>query len=349
MILSFEKILFFLCAILNALFFICTPVIAEENQQESVLDRALKSEQENYLTLTVENDMFGGDTDQNYTSGIRLGWFNLKTKPPGLSKQVERFIPFLKTNGTTSTYYSLGQTMFTPEDIGSYTQDPNDRPWAAFLYGSVGMSTLKRGYTDEYELTIGIIGPLALGEQAQKHVHYIIKSKTPNGWDNQLKNELGLMLSWQRRWPKFLSYEANRLGISFMPHFGVTAGNIYIYSNVGGTVRVASNKSLWTDKPFMVRPAMPGTGFFLPSDNIDWELFAGFDGRAIARSIFLDGNTFQDSHRVDKKYFVMDASAGISFVIKSARLSYSLVYRTKEFETQKNESIFGGFSVSYNF
>jgi len=37
-------------------------------------------------------------------------------------------------------------------------------------------------------------------------------------------------------------------------------------------------------------------------------LFAFVDGRAVGRDIFLDGNTFTDSHSVTRKTFVGDLS-----------------------------------------
>jgi lipid A 3-O-deacylase len=50
---------------------------------------------------------------------------------------------------------------------------------------------------------------------------------------------------------------------------------------------------------------MPGAAYFqTPKGGFGWCLFASFEGRAVARNIFLDGNTFTDSHSIDKKTFV---------------------------------------------
>ncbi len=349
-----QAILFIsITALAGALFMLPPPAYAgnaeDESLKDMVADGIAAQEKKRYVTLTVENDLFGGGTDQNYTNGLRLGWFDLGDKPPGLTKKAGEILPFLKTNETTSTFYSIGQNMFTPKDVESRVQDPNDRPWAAFLYGSMGMITLKEGYVDQVELTLGVVGPLALGEQAQKTIHSLIDSTNPKGWDNQLKNEPGVMVSWERRWPEQFKVDVGDLSLTATPHAGVTLGNIYTYGNVGGMLKLSSEHSRWDDKPLQVRPAMPGTGYFAPSDSMQWEVFTGVEGRAIARNIFLDGNTFADSHSVDKKNFVADLSAGVAFTWGPTRLSYTATYRTKEFDTQDDGSLFGGVSLGYNF
>jgi hypothetical protein len=345
--------IFFILAFTGASLALSASAYAESARDAILKDKVANGiatqEKKRYVTLTVENDLFSG-TDRNYTNGLRLGWFDLGAKPPGLTRKIEDMVPLFQTNETTSTFSSIGQNMFTPEDVESSVQDPNDRPWAAFLYGSMGTITLKdEGYVDELELTLGVVGPMALGEQAQKTIHSLINSTNPKGWDNQLKNEPGLMVSWQRRWPEQFKVDVGDLFLAASPHAGVTLGNIYTYGNIGGMVKLSSEHSRWDDKPLQVKPAMPGTGFFVPSDTPQWEVFAGVEGRAVARNIFLDGNTFADSHSVDKKPFVADLSAGVAFTWGPTRLSYTATYRTKEFDTQEDAAVFGGVSLGYNF
>jgi len=70
------------------------------------------------------------------------------------------------------------------------------------------------------------------------------------------------------------------------------------------------------------------------------------EGRALATNIFLDGNTFADSHSVDKKYFVGDVHAGLVLVIYRVRLAFSQVFRSSEFNGQKELSEFGSINLS---
>lgn len=69
----------------------------------------------------------------------------------------------------------------------------------------------------------------------------------------------------------------------------------------------------------------------------------------MAHNIFLDGNTFRDSHDVERNILVGDASAGFSLTYGDYRMSYTLNARTKEFETQDQESIFGSVTLTKRF
>jgi lipid A 3-O-deacylase len=312
-------------------------------------DAPTSSPHNRYFTLTVENDLFGGGTDRHYTNGIRLGWFDAREKPPGVAKNLNDILPFFDINDTTSVAYSLGHNLYTPKAVTSPIQDPKDRPWAAFLYGSMGMVTAAQRHVDHYEVTLGIVGPLALGEPVQKTWHKLIDSTQPGGWHNQIRNEPGLILSMERQWPETLTLPIGATFLSFTPHAGFSAGNIYTYANAGATIRYSPLSNRYTDKPPGVRPAVPGTGYFSRGSDMNWEIFAGLDTRAVARNIFLDGNSFADSYRVDKKPLVADASLGLAFTWENTRLSYNLVRRSKEFYGQQSGDVFGGISLGYNF
>lgn len=77
--------------------------------------------------------------------------------------------------------------------------------------------------------------------------------------------------------------------------------------------------------------------------------FAQVEGRAVAYNVFLDGNTFEDSHNVDKEPFVADFSAGISLIYKAFKLTYTHVYRTEEFTEQDGGQVFGSVALSMTF
>jgi len=78
-------------------------------------------------------------------------------------------------------------------------------------------------------------------------------------------------------------------------------------------------------------------------------LFLRADGRAVARNIFLDGNTYTDSHSVSKNLFVADLSAGVAINYKNTKLAYALVYRTEEFKEQDDAQVFGTGSLNWTF
>jgi hypothetical protein len=77
--------------------------------------------------------------------------------------------------------------------------------------------------------------------------------------------------------------------------------------------------------------------------------FFGVEGRAKARDIFLDGNTFSDSHSVDKNILVGDVFAGIGVRWNQLSVSFTETLRTKEFKDQDDPQPFGALTISYEF
>jgi hypothetical protein len=325
---------------------------AEEPSLQSGLSKAISGvKDDGFLTFNFENDMIGGGADRNYTSGVRLTYFNLGATLPDFANTIDKLIPTFTINKTTSIYYSVGQNLYTPADTTKKTQDINDRPWAALLYASAGLTSVTANHIDNVETTLGVIGPAAMGEETQKFVHkYISHSPEPQGWSHQLKNEPAFMLSWERSWSERYGFQALGWTGAFVPHIGATIGNVYTYANTGISLHLSPNAGKWQDDPIRVRPAQPGTGaFIVPDHTFSWYFFGGLEGRAVARNIFLDGNSFTQSYSVDKKPLVMDANGGIALTYGKTRLSYSLIYRTKEFYKQNGGDLFGSIGLGYRF
>ena len=91
--------------------------------------------------------------------------------------------------------------------------------------------------------------------------------------------------------------EDPKLEVDFIPRIGAALGNVAIYADVGGTARIGKN--LRDDfGPPRPRPALPGSEAFIGDGSFGWYLFAGVDGQAVGRNIFLDGNTDGYSLRV---------------------------------------------------
>lgn len=320
----------------------CTSALAEDKNNNS------------YISLSIENDSLGGGTDRYYTSGVRATWFDADIKVPPVIDVLADKIPTFDFNDKTATFYTIGHNIYTPEDINIATQPDKDRPWAAFLYGSVGLANITDNgdrpfHVDELEFTLGVVGPEALGEQSQKFIHkHVSNSPKPRGWRNQLNFEPGFMISWQRRIPYAISYDFSNINARIEPNFSVTLGNIRTNASAGATLILGSSKH--QDTPQRVRPAIPGTGvFFTEKSKLNWQLFAGIDARLVAHDIFLDGNTFSNSHSVDKKYFVGDLSGGFSLTFDDYRMSYTLNARSKEFDGQDKESVFGSITLTKRF
>ena len=100
-----------------------------------------------------------------------------------------------------------------------------------------------------------------------------------------------------------------------------------------------------------IGPGIAGAGYFKKSDwdDVAWYFFAGLEGRYVARNIFLDGNTFADSHSVSKNPFVGEFQAGAAVTWGHLRLTFTHILRTREFEGQTQPDQFGAISLSTAF
>lgn len=297
-------------------------------------------------TLVWENDIFGG-TDENYTNGIRFGWLSSEANAPYWVRTAADVLP-LAAEGNKRISITLGQSMFTPNDDLRYTLDQDDRPYAGWLYGSLGVVSDTGHVLDNVMLTLGMVGPSAYAEQTQDTIHSLKGVGKFNGWDNQLHDEPGIVLTYERKWRNMYQLSPFGFGFDATPHVGVNLGNVFTDASTGVTFRLGQDLPADYGPP-RIRPSVPGSDFFIPSKDIGWYLFAGLEGRAVARNIFLDGNTFRDSHHVEKENFVGGLQTGIAFTYGDVRLSYTHAFYTREFEKQQNPAQFGIISLSYRF
>lgn len=325
----------------------------EPTLEDEIISARSQKANADILTLSLENDLYASGRDENYTNGVRLSYFNADFDVPAWARRLGEIYPGFRLNDATAITYSIGQNLYTPRNIKIEAPQPDDRPWAAWLYGSVGLVTVTDNHLDELELSLGVVGPAAGGKMVQRFVHnYISDSDEPRGWGNQIKNEPGIIISWERRWPHYM---AERIGeglfFSASPHIGTSLGNIYTHAEGGISFRLSPYDDRFADLPARVRPAMPGTGYYpSPEDGWSWAVFAGATGRAVGRNIFLDGNSFRnDTPSVDTKHFVYDIDFGADLILGENRLSYTVVRRSKEFEGQENTSVFGAVTLSRRF
>ena len=306
-----------------------------------------------------ENDSSLLSTDKHYTQGMRL---NLLSSPlaPGWRSDLFDFagplFPYSGGKERRFDWIALGQSIFTPENLKANPPDKKDRPYAGWLYTGAALLQQNGDGLADLELLAGMVGPAALGEQVQNDWHQMIGIGGGQGWHDQLKNEPGLALSYERR----LRLE-QPLGGGFaadiVPELGVTAGNVFTYGSGGALLRIG--RHLGADYgPPRIRPAPSGTDWFDEKsfdgcsgfDCLGFYAFGGVEGRAVARNIFLDGNSFTSSAHVEKRPLVGDWTGGFSVFWKNtARYDFGLLSRTKEFYGQQGEDVYWGMRLAFHW
>jgi len=302
------------------------------------------AEDKGTLSLIVENDLFGG-TDQNYTNGLKASYVFPKSATPKPWRWVARNIMQAEEGDTIYAGVSLGHSIFTPRDITTEGPLPDQHPYAGWFYVGTSLLIDRGDVLDSLQIETGIVGPHAFGKPVQRGWHELINVREPRGWDNQLRDEPGLNVSVERKW-RASTQRMMGLQADLTPNVGATVGNVLTQAKAGLTLRVGNNLDVDYGPP-RIRPSIAGPGFFAPSDHLSWYLFAGFEGRAVARNIFLDGNSYRDSLSVDKKNFVGDAQFGAAIQIMDVQMTYTFVLRTEEFDTQIDPHRFGAISLSF--
>ena len=123
-------------------------------------------------------------------------------------------------------------------------------------------------------------------------------------------------------------------------------GNVYDYADAGAMARIGIN--IPDDYgPLRIEPSLPGSGFFDATGPVGAYAFVGADGRAIARNLFLDGNTWEDSRSVSKKALVGDVEFGAAIAFNFMQLTFTHVIRTREYKTQSTPDQFGAVNLSF--
>lgn len=295
-----------------------------------------------------ENDYFSG-TDRNYTNGVRLAYLSGFKTPHGLTKFCAENLLGAGPDTGVRRGFAVGHSIFTPEDTQATAPLPDQHPYAGWLYGEYSVVVEQPGSIDQFTIQAGVVGPAAAGEWVQNNWHELINGAHVNGWDNQIGNEPGIVVSYDRIVRAERALGDSALSVDVAPTFGLSLGNIETQARVGLMFRFGDN--LRNDYgPPRVRPSLAGGGFFSPVDAFSWYVFAGAEGRAVAHSIFLDGSLFDDDDPgVASKTFVGDFQGGLVMQFRRVQIAYTYVLRTKEFEGQPDSQQFGAVSISAKF
>ncbi|MBI5768287.1 MAG: lipid A deacylase LpxR family protein [Verrucomicrobia bacterium] len=322
------------------------------------------------FTFYLENDKFFAGTDQHYTQGLRATWlsndlsdFNDPVHEPIATFIAQRVRPFIDEHfpgvSVLRRGVSFGQNLYTPVDTRTAAYQPDDRPYAAWLYLGWAFHVLRDGdathpaRTSVFEITTGLVGPGALGEWAQNGWHDIIHVPHAEGWAHQLRNEPGLNLVWERKL-RYSTDDTRRshgparrtFAADFIPHYGLSLGNVSTYANLGAEVRAGYRLPRDFGTP-VIRPSAD-TAIERELNALGAHLFASIDARLVARDLFLDGNTFRSGPHVAKRPLVADWQAGLVLNYHRFKFAYSQAARTKEFYSQRRRQVFGSVSLTYS-
>jgi len=297
------------------------------------------------FSLLVENDLFY-DTDRDYTAGQEMNYTTAPGDTPGGLVDFAHDMPWLLTDqGKVRANYAFGQDIFTPANTAAANPPLNQRPYAGYLYLGLGLLANDDVEFDQLQVQLGVIGPASLARDAQAFVHSIEGIRKPAGWHFQLRDEPTVQINFDRAWRVIPRQSLLGLQFDIEPRFGVAVGNVYDYASAGAMARLGFNLQDDFGPPRM-EPTLSGSSFLESEDEVGAYIFVGVDGRAVARNIFLDGNSFENSRSVSKIPFIGDLEMGAALTIDRFRLSFTHVFRTKEYHGQPTSDQFGAVNLT---
>lgn len=176
----------------NALIFIlllaATTASAHDNR---TLDRTESADPQSLFTLDFANDVIY-DTNKSFSNRFR---FIFTT--PFMEHSPVNFM-LIPNNRGDSVFYSLTvqHDIYSPEEKFDIATQFTQTPYAAFLM--IGSKKEAFNKTKKYKLTsqlqLGVLGPLAFGEEISNGIHRIFpEAVQARGWENQIGTDFCIM------------------------------------------------------------------------------------------------------------------------------------------------------------
>ena len=283
----------------------------------------------NYFRFNYDNDLFAG-TDQNYTQGFSF----------------ELVAPFLNANPLNHLFYrpkgfeirygiSAEHIVFTPAKFELPEIQEGDRPFAGAIYLKSFMIATDKEKAIRFtsSVSLGIIGPVAFGEEMQTGIHNITGSQIPLGWGNQIKNDL--VLTYEMGIEKQLLKVKDLF--SLQAQSNVAIGTLFTGAGLGINMTFG----------------IVNSPFEIGKNNKDFKLYAyaaptvnviGYD--ATLQGGLLNNTSPYTIATKDVERVTGQFNYGIVLQIKKVYLEYSRAAITREFATGHSAK-WGGLKVGF--
>lgn len=275
------------------------------------------------FSLRTDNDAFDfwmlpwNRPDEDYTSGVHLDYDG--GDAPWWSRALIKGRGECVVHAQTcrTARLELGQDIYTPSvDVNDPHASATARPNAGWLYLAQSARALSVDRLDEFTLTLGVTGPPSLARFTQRLAHEAAPAfNRPTDWSHQIAFEPGAILRYEQQ-RRAWTAGGPSVGVDVIPTGGLSLGNVLTAADAGFRIR-----SGWhLDHPWL--PEAPSAGFTIE---------AGVSGQAVARNLFLDGNTFERGPRVGHEPFVGTGDLGVEVRYRAMSLEYRAVNQTRAY------------------
>lgn len=258
------------------------------------------------IRLTYDNDVLF-ISDQYYTSGANLAYSYIADSTKFISRLFGK-----EADNRAIVEFNYGHKIFNSKKVTENDPDLRDRPFAGWHYGNVSafnFPSIKR--VNKYMLEFGLVGPKSGIGNFQEWWHRSGKIVRPEGWEDQIQDELVVNLGYSRFQGMKLS---NR--VDLVSETNIIGGNGLTRLLEQVTLRLGKfndiNNSVFTNS--RLSTVIPKVGSV---DNSQEEIyfFYGIRGEYVNHNIFIDGSRFNDKSPLtrDSEDFLFTHTWGVMY------------------------------------
>ena len=291
-----------------------------------------KIDRKAFFRFHYDNDYFT-KTDYYYSQGISIEYVHPSLQKFPISKLLLRFPRSEVIYGTILNFFG-----YTPVNTHSDSILFGDRPYSSAISWSLFSSntdTIRRLHITN-TISVGIFGPLALGERLQTNIHRWLRNKLPQGWQHQVANDV--IADYQLNVEKQLWAYPNRFLLN-----GVAQAQL-------GTLKTKASVGTNMMAGYFENPYKP---IAVHKKKLQLYLFGQARYHLVAYDALLQGGLLNRSspHTIAAggiSRLILQADAGIALNYKKLFLTYSRSFISKEFRSGTNHQ-WGGISVGFSW
>lgn len=304
-----------------------------------------------FFGVALEND-FIFKADGLYTNGLMATWgyddvesLDEQTLPDWLTYLAQKSDINALQDKRYAVAYTVAQLMQTAINDSAKELVVEDAPYVGLLAWQGQLTAYDQFTLDRLSLILGMVGPVVGAKFTQSLVHHVVGAGDTRGWGNQIGNEAIFRVQAERLW-RIYGITLGNTEFDVVP--GVTAGIGNFRSDIGAGVGLRWGQDL--QNSFVSASAFPVQKLNRPQNSFNgWYFFANASLFYAANDIFMDGNTFKDSHNVELIHQQYGASLGWMANISNWNFVFTILRLSDQYEGQNQRSRFGSLTVTYHF
>jgi hypothetical protein len=303
----------------------------------------------NEVGFKSENDSFLGlGQDRYYTNGLFITFRTASNAKTLSDSAYMKKLPYGSSRPLKKIWsFSIGQQLYNAQTGAVPDITYVDRPFAAYLFaqGSIQFFDTNEN-SGKFSAQIGTIGPSALGEEAQKLIHHTFGFYDLNGWQYQIKNEIGINLDLSVHQLLHRS-ENKKVDFSYLYNFnlgttftGLTAGILFrtgslnpLYHSIATQSNVSTFKEAGVNEKEFYFFLKPSLQFVVYDATIRGGLFRDDKGPV----------TFKTNP------LVFSQEIGAAYAKKRWTVDFSVIFKSKEEKAMLHSHQYGSFDLYYRF